>query len=114
MESYHGKTCINKIMKRFILHITKKIKWPENMPLKLLDWYIIKKFLGTYVFAIVLILSIAFSVWLLGRREKLPLAALIVSLIAYFVTYGCMVLIMPLKEKGDKSDQPAAARRRDR
>ena len=24
------------------------------MPLKLLDWYIIKKFLGTYVFAIVL------------------------------------------------------------
>ena len=29
------------------------------MPLKLLDWYIIKKFLGTYVFAIVLILSIA-------------------------------------------------------
>ena len=63
---------------------------------------------------IVPILSLAFSVWLLGRREKLPLAALIVSLIAYFVTYGCMVLIMPLKEKGDKSDQPAAARRRDR
>ena len=31
----------------------------SNRFIKLLDWYIIKKFLGTYVFAIALIISIA-------------------------------------------------------
>lgn len=46
-------------MKWLTLRILKNIKWPDNMPLKLLDWYIIKKFLGTYVFAIALIISIA-------------------------------------------------------
>ena len=30
----------------------------ELSPIKLLDWYIIKKFLGTYIFAIILILAI--------------------------------------------------------
>lgn len=59
MESNDGKTCIYKIMKWLTLRILKNIKWPDNMPLKLLDWYIIKKFLGTYVFAIALIISIA-------------------------------------------------------
>ena len=40
------------------LHL-RKIKWPEDRLLKRLDWYIMKKFLGTYVFAIALIISIA-------------------------------------------------------
>ena len=31
----------------------------SNRLIKRLDWYIIKKFLGTYVFAIALIISIA-------------------------------------------------------
>ena len=41
--------------------ILKNIKLPvgKNKFLKRLDWYIIKKFLGTYVFAIALIISIA-------------------------------------------------------
>ena len=53
---------------------------------------------------IVPVLSLFVSVWLLGK-EKLPLiAVLIVSLIVYFITYGCMILIIPLKEKEDKSD----------
>ena len=41
--------------------ILKDIKLPvgKNKFLKRLDWYIIKKFLGTYVFAIALIISIA-------------------------------------------------------
>lgn len=39
--------------------LLKKIKWPEDRLLKRLDWYIMKKFLGTYVFAIALIISIA-------------------------------------------------------
>ena len=39
--------------------ILKNIKLPvgKNKFLKRLDWYIIKKFLGTYVFAIALIIS---------------------------------------------------------
>ena len=39
--------------------IWKNIKLPRGKFLKRLDWYIIKKFLGTYVFAIALIISIA-------------------------------------------------------
>ncbi len=45
-------------MKLSHLNILKR-KWSEERPLKRLDWYIMKKFLGTYVFAIALIISIA-------------------------------------------------------
>lgn len=41
------------------LPILRKMKWPEEKLLKRIDWYIMKKFLGTYVFAIALIISIA-------------------------------------------------------
>ena len=43
-------------IKRLQLH---RIKWPSFKYLKRLDYYIIAKFLGTYVFAIALIISIA-------------------------------------------------------
>ena len=46
-------------MKRFNLNLLKNTRFLHEKPLILLDWYIIKKFLGTYVFAIVLIISIA-------------------------------------------------------
>ena len=46
-------------MTLFKLPILRKMKWPEEKLLKRLDWYIMKKFLGTYVFAIALIISIA-------------------------------------------------------
>ena len=46
-------------MKRFNLNLLKNTKFLHEKPLIRLDWYIIKKFLGTYVFAIVLIISIA-------------------------------------------------------
>lgn len=46
-------------MKLLKLPILRKMKWPEEKLLKRLDWYIMKKFLGTYVFAIALIISIA-------------------------------------------------------
>ena len=45
-------------MKLSHLNILKR-KWSEERLLKRLDWYIMKKFLGTYVFAIALIISIA-------------------------------------------------------
>lgn len=46
-------------MRKIDLKIWKDIKLPKGKFLKRLDWYIIKKFIGTYVFAITLILSIA-------------------------------------------------------
>ena len=61
MEADDGTTCIDKIMRKIDWKILKEIKLPigKNKYLKRLDWYIIKKFLGTYVFAIALIISIA-------------------------------------------------------
>ena len=44
---------------RDILRKAKEFRLPSFKYLKRLDWYIIKKFLGTYVFAIALIISIA-------------------------------------------------------
>ena len=48
-------------MRKIDWKMLKDIKLPvgKNKFLKRLDWYIIKKFLGTYVFAIALIISIA-------------------------------------------------------
>ena len=46
-------------MKRFDWNTWKNARFLREKPLKRLDWYIIQKFLGTYVFAIVLIISIA-------------------------------------------------------
>ena len=46
-------------MRKMNRRIWKNIKLPRGKFLKRLDWYIIKKFLGTYVFAIALIISIA-------------------------------------------------------
>ena len=59
METDDGETRINETMRKFDWKIWKNIKLPGGKFLKLLDWYIIKKFLGTYFFAIVLIISIA-------------------------------------------------------
>ena len=44
---------------RDILRKAREFRLPSFKYLKRLDWYIIKKFLGTYVFAIALIISIA-------------------------------------------------------
>ena len=46
-------------MRKMNWRIWKNMKLPRGKFLKRLDWYIIKKFLGTYVFAIALIISIA-------------------------------------------------------
>ncbi len=59
METDDGTTCIDKIMRKIDWKMLKDIKLPIGKCFKRLDWYIIKKFLGTYVFAIALIISIA-------------------------------------------------------
>lgn len=73
---------LNNIMKKL-----KKDKWIRRM-----DWYIIKKFLGTYFFAIALIISIAvvFDVneWIDNFiNNKAPVKAIIFDYYANFIPY---------------------------
>jgi len=76
------------------------MKWSENMKkkgktnkfIRRIDWYIIKKFLGTYFFAIALIISIAvvFDVneWIDNFiNNKAPIKAIIFDYYANFIPY---------------------------
>lgn len=78
-------------MKRFRLNIGKT-RWTDNKPLKRLDWYIIKKFLGTYVFAIALIISIAVVFDFNEKQDKFmshdaPWSAIIFDYYLNFIPY---------------------------
>ena len=79
-------------MKRPDLNILKRIRLPQGKFLKLLDWYIIKKFLGTYVFAIVLIISIAVVFDFNEKQDKFmshdaPWSAIIFDYYLNFIPY---------------------------
>ena len=92
METRHGQTTIDKIMKRPDLNILKRIRLPQGKFLKLLDWYIIKKFLGTYVFAIALIISIAVVFDFNEKQDKFmshdaPWSAIIFDYYLNFIPY---------------------------
>ena len=79
-------------MKRPALNILKNIGLPQGKFLKLLDWYIIKKFLGTYVFAIALIISIAVVFDFNEKQDKFmshdaPWSAIIFDYYLNFIPY---------------------------
>ena len=79
-------------MKRPDLNILKCIRLPQGKFLKLLDWYIIKKFLGTYVFAIALIISIAVVFDFNEKQDKFmshdaPWSAIIFDYYLNFIPY---------------------------
>ena len=79
-------------MKRPDLNIRKRIRLPRGKFLKLLDWYIIKKFLGTYVFAIALIISIAVVFDFNEKQDKFmshdaPWSAIIFDYYLNFIPY---------------------------
>ena len=94
METHDGEAFVYKIIGGM------KMKWSEKMKSKLktdkfirrIDWYIIKKFLGTYFFAIALIISIAvvFDVneWIDNFiNNKAPVKAIIFDYYANFIPY---------------------------
>ena len=63
-----------------------------NLKLKRIDWYIIKQFLGTYVFAIALIISISVVFDINEKIDKflnpdVPLKAIIVDYYFNFIPY---------------------------
>ena len=77
-------------MKRF--NLLKNTKFLHEKPLKRLDWYIIRKFLGTYVFAIVLIISIAVVFDFNEKQDKFmshdaPWSAIIFDYYLNFIPY---------------------------
>ena len=94
METHDGEAFVYKIIGGM------KMKWSEKMKSKFkadkfirrIDWYIIKKFLGTYFFAIALIISIAvvFDVneWIDNFiNNKAPVKAIIFDYYANFIPY---------------------------
>ena len=79
-------------MKRPDLNIWKHIRLPQGKFLKRLDWYIIQKFLGTYVFAIALIISIAVVFDFNEKQDKFmshdaPWSAIIFDYYLNFIPY---------------------------
>ena len=79
-------------MKRPDLNILKRIRLPQGKFLKLLAWYIIKNFLGTYVFAIALIISIAVVFDFNEKQDKFmshdaPWSAIIFDYYLNFIPY---------------------------
>ena len=66
--------------------------------LKRIDWYIIKQFLGTYVFAIALIISISVVFDINEKIDKflnpdVPLKAIIVDYYLNFIPYLSLIHI---------------------
>ena len=59
----------------------------ELSPIKLLDWYIIKKFLGTYIFAIILILAITIMFDINEKLDAFLKAPLKATVFDYFLNF---------------------------
>ena len=80
-------------MKKNGRKIGNKLSWlnPKNY-ISILDWYIIKKFIGTYIFSIVLIISIAIVFDFNENLSKFtqyhaPMRAIIFDFYANFIPY---------------------------
>ena len=74
------------------LHLLDRIRAIRNEFIKRLDWYIIKKFIGTYVYSIVLIISISIVFDVNENLAKFtsnnaPLRAIVFDYYANFVPY---------------------------
>lgn len=65
----------------------KKLKLNLPTPFKLLDWYIIRKFLGTYIFAIILILAITIMFDINEKLDAFLKAPLKATLFDYFLNF---------------------------
>lgn len=63
----------------------KRLKLPT--PFKILDWYIIRKFLGTYIFAIILILAITIMFDINEKLDAFLKAPLKATLFDYFLNF---------------------------
>lgn len=67
--------------------VARKVKWPKWLRLKLLDRYIIGKFLGTYVFAIILILAITVMFDVNEKLDSFLKAPLKATIFDYFLNF---------------------------
>ena len=67
--------------------VARKVKWPKWLRLRLLDRYIIGKFLGTYVFAIILILAITVMFDVNEKLDSFLKAPLKATIFDYFLNF---------------------------
>ena len=87
----------------------------SNRFIKRLDWYIIKKFLGTYVFAIALIISIAVVFDFNEKMDKLmeheaPWDKIIFEYYMNFIPYfSCLLYTSPSPRDRSLSRMPSSA-----
>lgn len=65
----------------------RKLKLNLRPPFKILDWYIIKKFLGTYIFAIILILAITIMFDVNEKLDSFLKAPLRATIFDYFLNF---------------------------
>jgi len=84
------------LLRRIFKWIGNKLKWFKYLNpfryIKILDWYIIKKFIGTYIYSIVLIISISIVFDVNENLAKFaqyhaPLHAIVVDYYLNFVPY---------------------------
>lgn len=64
-----------------------KFKWPKSLRLLILDRYIIRKFLGTYIFAIILILAITIMFDVNEKLDSFLKAPLKATVFDYFLNF---------------------------
>lgn len=64
-----------------------KLKWPKSLRLLILDRYIIRKFLGTYIFAIMLILAITIMFDVNEKLDSFLKAPLKATVFDYFLNF---------------------------
>ena len=67
--------------------VSHKVRWPESLRILILDRYIIKKFLGTYIFAIILILAITIMFDINEKLDSFLKAPLKATIFDYFLNF---------------------------
>ncbi len=67
--------------------VSGKLRWPKKLRLLILDRYIIRKFLGTYIFAIILILAITVMFDVNEKLDSFLKAPLKATIFDYFLNF---------------------------
>lgn len=67
--------------------VSHKVRWPKKLRLLILDRYIIRKFLGTYIFAIILILAITVMFDVNEKLDSFLKAPLKATIFDYFLNF---------------------------
>lgn len=87
MEKEYGRTSNPASLKMKREALAAMTAFWRKVPVSLLDWYIIRKFLGTYVFAIILILAITVMFDINEKLDAFLKAPLHATVFEYFMNF---------------------------